>query len=233
MNWNRALDDNNFLRGHRKMKPTLSDEERNRLDKLISETEKRTNTQIVLSVVKRSDSYAELPWIAFALGASIAGLLIFILDLLSNDWVPQVTILAAVAGILTGGAVLALLAVLIPGFAKRFLTAHRAEVEVRQYAESLFLDRELFATGSRTGILLLVSLFERKVVLLPDRGLRNQLTVESMQSVIAAMASFLKRKKICRAFEAGLEKLSGILGTSVPGTGENELPNEIIEEKGV
>ena len=215
------------------MKPPLSDQDRNRLDEFIAETEKRTNTQIVLSVIKRSDAYAELPWIAFALGASIAGLLIFILDLLSNDWIPPITLLTAVASILALGAVFALLTVLIPGFAKGFLTANRAEVEVRQYAESLFLSRELFATSKRTGLLLLVSLFERKVVLLPDKGLHSQLTEAAMQNVIAAMTPSLKHKKLCQAFEAGLERLSDILKTTVPGTGENELPNEIIEEKGV
>jgi putative membrane protein len=209
------------------MKPALSDQERNRLDKRIVETEKRTNTQIVLSVIKRSDTYTELPWIAFALGASLAGLLIFILNLLFDDWVPPITLPTAVASILAFGAVFALLTVLIPGFAKWFLAAHRTEVEVQQYAESLF------ATSKRTGLLLLVSLFERKVVLLPDKGLHSQLTEAAMQSVIAAMTPFLKRKKLCQAFEAGLERLSDIVGTSVPGTGENELPNEIIEEKGV
>ena len=132
------------------MKQTLSDHDRSRLDGLITEAEKRTKTQIVLAVIKRSDTYAELPWKAFALGASIAGLLVVILNLSFYDWYPRVTALIVVAVILAGGAAFALLAVLIPGFAKHFRAAHRTEVEVRQYAESLFLARELFATSSRT-----------------------------------------------------------------------------------
>lgn len=215
------------------MKQTLSDHNRDRLDRLIAETEKRTKTQIVLAVIKRSDTYSELPWKAFALGASIAGLLVFILDLALYDWHSRVMALIVVAGILAGGTTFALLTVLIPGFAKRFLSVHRAETEVRQYAKSLFLDRELFATSRRTGLLLLVSLFERKVVILPDRGLGNLLTVDAMQGVIATMAPFLKRNEVNRAFEAGLERLSHALETAAPGTGENELPDEIIEEKGV
>lgn len=215
------------------MKRTLSDHDRGRLDGLIAETEKRTKTQIVLAVIKRSDTYAELPWKAFALGASIAGLLVFILDLPLYDWYSRVMALIVVAGTLAGGTTFALLTVLVPGFAKRFLSANRAEVEVRQYAESLFLSRELFATSRRTGILLLVSLFERKVVILPDRGLGNQLTKDAMQSVIGAMTPFLKQNEVSRAFEVGLERLSCVLETAAPGTGENELPDEIIEEKGV
>jgi putative membrane protein len=215
------------------MKRTLSDHDRNRLDALIADVEKRTNTQIVLAVIQRSDIYAELPWKAFALGTSFTGLLVFILDLLFYGWFPRVTVPIAVAGILSGGALFVLLTVLIPGFAKRFLSAFRAEVEVRQYAESLFLSRELFATSKRMGILMLVSLFERKVVILPDKGLIDQLTGDSMQSMIAAMTLFLKKREIRKAFEAGLEQLSHTLETNVKGAGENELSDEIIEEKGV
>lgn len=214
------------------MKQTLSDHDRNRLDGLISEVEKRTGTQIVLSVIQRSDSYAELPWKSFALGTSVTGLLVFILDVLSSGWFPGITVLMAVAGVLAGGAILALLSVLIPGFAKLFLSAFRAEVEVRQYAESLFLSHELFTTSKRTGILVLVSLFERKVVILPDSGLRDQLTKDAMQSIIVAMTVLLKRSEIRQAFEAGLEQISHILGTKIRGTGKNELSDDIIEEKG-
>jgi putative membrane protein len=212
---------------------TLSDHDRGWLNELIAETEKYTKTQIVLAVIKRSDAYTELPWKAFALGASIAGLLLFILDLSFYGWYPKVTVLIAVAGTLACGALFALLTVVIPGFAKRFLSTHRAEVEVRQYAESLFLNRELFATSRRTGILLLVSLFERRIVILPDRGVDERFKESDIQSVIAAMTLFLKRKEISRAFEAGLERLSRILKTAGPGTDDSELPDEIIEEKGV
>ena len=215
------------------MTKTLSDHDRGRLDELVAETERNTKTQIVLAVIRRSDTYAELPWKAFALGASIAGLLLLILDLSFHDWYPRVTALIAVTGMLASGALFALLTVLIPGFAKRFLPAYRAEVEVRQYAESLFLTRELFATSRRTGILVLVSLFERRVVILPDKGLDTQLQENDTQSVIATMTPFLKRKAIKQAFEAGLEQLSSILGIAGQDTGEDELPNAIIEEKGV
>ena len=50
------------------MKLILSDQDRGRLDALIAKIEKRTNTQIVLAVIQRSDVYADLPWKAFALG---------------------------------------------------------------------------------------------------------------------------------------------------------------------
>ena len=149
------------------------------------------------------------------------------------DWYPHVTALITVVGILAGGALLALLTVMVPRFAKCFLSDHRAEVEVRQYAKSLFLDRQLFATQKRTGILLLVSLFERRVVILPDKGLDQRLKEDDVRNIIEAMTFSLKRGQIGQAFDAGLDLLSNRLTTAGPDDGNDELPNEIIEEEGV
>jgi putative membrane protein len=213
----------------------LSDNERSRLDQLIADAEKGTNAQIVLAVIKRSDDYAELPWKAFAMSASVAGLFVVILDFILYYWVSYTTVFIDVIIMLSTGALFALVTIFIPRFARIFLSANRAEVEVKQYAESLFLNRELFATSKRTGILLLVSLFERQVILLPDKGLSSRLTTDAMQDIIACMTQPLAHNDLNRALESGLEKLSKALELPTQGTGniENELSDKIIEEKGV
>jgi len=219
------------------MEQILSDHDRIQLDELIVEAEKRTSAQIVLAVVKRCDVYAEAPWKAFALGASIAGFLVFGLTLVCPHWISDAMAFIAVATTLAAGAGLALLTVLVPGFARLFLSAHRAEVEVRQYAESLFLSRELFVTNRRTGILLLVSMFERQVILLPDKGFTTRLTGEATDGVITSMIPLLRRNEIYRALEVGLENLVRILepmaSTTRSGAETTTLSNELIEDKGV
>ncbi len=219
------------------MKPILSDLDRQRLDQRVKETEKRTGAQIVLAVVQRSDAYTEIPWIAFALGASMAGLWVCLRIALSSGWFSQIENLISVGAILGTGAVFALLTVLIPAFARVFLLRHRAETEVRQYAESLFLRRELFATTERTGILLLVSLFERRIVLLPDKGIESRVSENAMKEVIGEMIQLLKRNHLSDALETGLEHLSQCLTSSTftpsIGSRKDELPDQIIEEKGV
>jgi putative membrane protein len=222
------------LRGYNKMDRILSENDRIRLDRLIADAEKRTKAQIVLAAIKRSDSYAELPWKAFASGASIAGLLVFAYDLLLPGWISNTTILISIAATLAAGAVLALLAVMLPGFARLFLSRHRAEVEARQYAESLFLSREKFATKARTGLLLLVSMFERQVVILPDKGIRDRLDADALRNIIALISKPLAQKQVRSALELGLEEFIKILEPCAPaGTPQDELSNEIIEGKGV
>jgi len=216
------------------MKQILTDSDRSLLDKRIAETEKQTRAQIVLASVMRSDSYVEIPWKAFALGASIASLITICLDLFVLGWLTATLILFSVALILAAGAIFALLSVLFPRFATLFLSPQRKETECKQYAESLFLSRELFSTEDRRGILLLVSQFERQVVILPDTGVRNLLSEEVLKEVISNMTFLLKRKELRQAMETGLDGIQTALGSPVPGWDDkNELSDEIIEEEGI
>jgi putative membrane protein len=216
------------------MKQNLSDSDRTTLDRRITETEKLTGAQIVLATVRRSDSYAEIPWIAFAFGASLASLVTVLLDLFVLGWLTETLILFTVPVILFTGALLALLTIVSQGFARLFLSHHRKETETLQYAESLFLSRELFSTEGRRGILLLVSQFERQVVILPDKGVRDLLGKDVLDKLISDMAGQLRRNELGEAMETGLDGLRAALGSPPPGwTGKNELSDEIIEEDGI
>jgi uncharacterized membrane protein len=167
------------------------------------------------------------------LGSSIAGLAIFLTDLIIFRWTTDTTILFAVAAILFTGAALSLLTVIIPGFAGFFISKIRKETETSQYAESLFLSRELFATEGRRGILLLVGLFEKQIVILPDKGVRNILDNDKMEKIIFKMIPFLRTNEVRDALEAGLKGIVESLCPPLPeGSRKDELSNEIIEEEG-
>lgn len=210
------------------MKHTLTHEERSRLDRLVVEAEKRAGAQIVLAVVERSDHYPELPWKAFALGASLGGGAVLAVNLMSPLPSPSLTALLAIVMMLSIGAGLALLCVFVPDFARLFLQTHRADVEARQYADSLFLSREMFAARDRRAVLLMISLFERRIVVLPDTGLSQTLNRTATSAVIREMRVSLRAGQTARALEAGLKKLEEII-TQTECAGA--LPN-VIEEKG-
>lgn len=215
------------------MKHILSEQQRIQLDQRIVEVEKKTGVQIVLAVIERSDAYAELPWKAFALGSSLAGLGAVLLNLLQPEWHSNLTVLLVVVATLATGAACALLCIALPSFARLFLAAHRAKVEARQYAESLFLSREVFATRGRTGLLLLLSMFEQRVVLLPDSGLRKRLSREAQQAIVDSITTSLVTGSVSAALANGLRGLEQILAATATGAArENELPNAIIEEEG-
>jgi putative membrane protein len=214
------------------MKHILSERDKKILDKCISDAEAKSGTQIVLATVHRSDSYSEIPWKAFALGVSVTSLAVFLLDIFSPQWITGRTLLISVVSIIGMGALFSLLTLVLPVFARLFLSASRIKSETVQYAEALFLSHELFATEKRRGLLLLVSIFEREVVILPDTGLRERLTKGEMKGIISGMTPFLRSNDVRKALETGLEALVVSLSPSTgKGIGKNELSNEIIEEE--
>ena len=213
------------------MKQTLSEAERAQLDRSISAAEHHSGAQIVVAVIGRSDNYPEIPWLAFVLGVSLASLAVFGLSGRSN------ALLIAVATILAAGGTSALLTIVLPGFARIFLTAQRAEAEIRQYAQALFLERELFATRRRRTVLLLVSLFEQQAVLLTDKGLRDVLSGESERTISDGIQRTLSSGQLVTALETALQQLAAVLEASatiaVDTDGADELANQVIEERGV
>lgn len=215
------------------MRQALNEQERLHLDRRTAETEKRTGAQIVLAVIERCDTYPELPWKAFALAAAVAGLSVTAANLFRPGWASGTAVLLSVATTLAAGSAAALFCVFFPKFGRLFLDAHRAEAEVRQYAESLFLSRGLFATRGRTGVLVLVGLFERRVVVIPDTGLSERLKPDFLQGIVSQMATALSSGMVAAALEGGLAGIEQVLSASAPAApGENELPDEVVEEKG-
>lgn len=215
------------------MKSALNDEEKKALDRHIAEAEKRTSAQIVLAVVGRSDAYPDLPWKAFALGSSLAALAAFLAALLQPPISAVGATLLTLVLILAAGAGMALLCIFAPAISRLFLSLHRAEAETRQYAQALFLSRQLFATPERRAVLLLVSLFERRIVVLPDIGLAGRLHADATKGMIDGLRPFLKTGRLAQALEAGLDRLETLIrAEGTPPSPGGGLSNAIIEEQG-
>jgi putative membrane protein len=211
----------------------LSAGESDALDRLIARVEARTGVQVVAAVVPRSDSYLELPWKAFALGAALAASAVAFFDMRAGQWATSATGLVHAVAVLGPAAACALLAVFVPAFARLFLRETRSHVEVKQYAQSLFLTRELFRTRRRTAILVLVSWFERRIEILPDSGLHDRVAPAEWRQVIDAMTPHLRESRPVHALEAGISAVERLLvskGFRPDPDGANELPDRPIEE---
>ena len=213
----------------------LTADEAAQLEALVVRLEAGTGVQIVPAIVGRADSYPEVPWTAFALGASLTSLGLVLADRMRPDWVMASTAAMHAMAVLGAGGVCALLAAFVPAVARVLLHGRRTDVEVRQYAESLFLRRGLFATRARTGVLVLVSLFERRIEIIADSGFAGRVDAADWHGVIARMTPHLRGH---RPFEALREALTAVEALLVAKqfrggiTSDNELPNAAIEESG-
>jgi putative membrane protein len=212
----------------------LSDAESQAIHTQIGQLESRTGVQVMTAVVGKSDTYAELPWKAFALGAALSGFALVVAAALRPQWITAYSVLVCVTTVLGIAAASALLAVFVPPFARLFLSPARRDLEVRQYAQSLFLAREVFRTEGRNGVLILISLFERTTQILPDTGLHPRLGDADWDRVVARMTPLLRDSRPSRALEEGLAALESLLLEKgfQPGDGRNELPDRPVEERG-
>lgn len=223
-----AADNNGLMR--------LTDIDKQRIDAAVKAVEARTGAEIATAVVARSDHYPEIPWKAFALGVSLVALTRVLLAVYAPRWGP--TLLSDLTAILGGGALLALLAIRIKSVGRLFVQHLRAETEVRQHAEVLMLRHEMFATGERNAVLILVSLFERQVVILPDRGVARSLAPRDLQRVIGAMVPLLRAGGACDALCLGVDEIGKLLPArdstrdAKPAGRASPLPDAVIEDDG-
>jgi putative membrane protein len=151
-----------------KIKALLRPEGLKRIEEAVARAEAGTCGQIATYIAWQSDSYPEASWKGAAFGAAAACLALFLADWTHPLWQPLGGLLAAV---LAGCALGAAAARFVPALRRRLAGSHRLTAMVHRRAEEVFLHRELFKTERRTGILIFVSLFERRAVVVADSGI--------------------------------------------------------------
>ncbi len=203
----------------------LDEADRERLERRATLVEARTGAQVVVCVTPRSDAYPEVPWKAFSLGVAAAAPAAVWLAASGE----KASVIPPLVAILAAGLVLALAAIFIPSIGRLLVGNERADREVRQQAGGFFLERELFRTRERDGILLLASLYERRLVLLADARVRATLGPEELARPMGAAIPLLSRGRTAEGLLAALEELEAVLlARGFAGGGTDEIAEELI-----
>jgi uncharacterized membrane protein len=213
----------------------LTPQEGDAVEARIARVEARTGVEVVAAVVGSSDGYPEIVWKAFALGIATAALVVVALDLVRPDWAGEYATWFNVVPVLAAGAVSALLAIAVPEYARLFVNRPRAAAEVRQFAQAMFLERQLFRTRSRNGVLVLASLFERHVEIVADIGFDGRVDAVQWRSVVDTMTPALAAGRPADAFVRALERIEELLadkGFARDPSGGDDLANRPIETQG-
>lgn len=219
--------------------------EREALRLAVADLERRTTAEIVPFVVARSDRYANADWKGAALGALGGGLAAAALHRALGLWGLDPVLWIALPP--AAGAALGWLAARLPILARALVGRARIDEQVRHRAEEAFLAENLAATASREGLLLFVSLFERRVLVLPDFGLRARIPAAAWDGVAAGIAGKLESHGPAAALAAGVELVGEVLraaGLTIDSAadstsnmapvsaGSNELADELrLEER--
>jgi putative membrane protein len=210
----------------------LSEQDKERLAARVAVLEAKTGVQLVTALAARCDSYPEAPWKAFALGAAAAAMLAAAFSPLGRDWEPVQSAIFNAVAILGSGFILALLTVFLAPLARLFTDRSRRSMEVGQHARSMFFDRGLGRTRGRIGILLLVSLFERQVVLLADDGFEGRIADADWRELTQRVALLLRHDGAAGALHAALDGMEALLlARGFRGDGSaNELPDAVVTQ---
>ncbi len=212
----------------------LTEQDRQEINDLARHFEETTGAQAIAAIVGKADDYPDIPWKAFALGAAMAAMAVVADEFIRPDWASIHTPLRDVTAILVAGVLCCVAAMAIPGFGRLFLNRARARGEVRQHAQGIFLQREMFATAERVGILMLVARFERRIVILPDSGIARHVSRRELDDIIAVMAPHLAAERPVEAFRAGFDALAALLKQKDinPARHGNELADGAVVEGG-
>ncbi|MGW8187193.1 MAG: TPM domain-containing protein [Desulfobacterales bacterium] len=111
---------------------------------------------------------------------------------------------------------------------RRFISIKEIEAEVKEAAITAFFKEELYRTRDATGVLVLISVFERWVCVLADRGIDEKLTPDVWQGVVASIVAGIRKQRQADAICDGIGKIGQILAAHFP-----IKPNDTDELKGV
>jgi len=202
----------------------FSGEEKSRIEAAVRAAERRTSGEIVPMLVDASYDYprAEIVGggsfaigtallLAWAFGASSEWVFlpIFLLLYLPCKWLVRFT----------------------PGI-KRLLI-HPAEItaEVEEKALVSFVEHGLHHTRDETGILILISLFERRVHVLADRGINAQVPAGTWDEIVATVTTGIRQGRTCDALCTAIGRCGELLEGHFPRKADDtdELPNLIVQ----
>jgi len=183
--------------------------------------EAQTSAELVVAVRRRSGDYRAA---AYHFGFGVSALVVLYLLV-----TPDVFSVGAIAldGVLGFGLGL-LLAYNIGGLLRALARQKALDKSVTDAAKVAFFELGISRPSGRNGVLVFVSTFERRCVVLPDLGVDCAALGPAWVTSCAALSSAVKRRDLS-AFEQALAGLGPILGGLMPRSADdvNELADEV------
>lgn len=216
----------------------LSEEDRKRVADAVAAAESQTGGEIATAIIPESDDYAfrEL------LFGVVAGILAFLVLLsvsvplgrflersfwIYGPW--MLTLVTGMAAMIIGAA--AYFLAQIPAV-DRLVVPRRDRIDaVRHRAMRHFVESGIAETVDRTGILLFVSLLERRVELVADKGINEKVATDTWDRIVSALVRGIKENRTAEALAEAVEACGTVLAEHVPRRKDdkNELDDGTAE----
>jgi putative membrane protein len=201
-------------------------EEQERIQQAVMAAEKKTSGEIVPMLVSASGHYAEVELSGLVIGLVVGTLAAFIWH---DPWGSvQTYLLWPVVGAVLGLAVCS-----VPSLKSHLIAKQRITDAVHSRSLAAFTGHGLHYTKAHTGILILASLLERRVVVLADKGINERVSAGTWDEVVQILTAGLKSGNACEAFCKAIERCGEILAQHFPRPpdDQDELANKLVTER--
>jgi putative membrane protein len=201
----------------------FTDSEKLRIRESVRAVEKGTSGEIATMVVDQSDGYLEAEVLGGILLSGLVALIISIAVQHVTIWtfVPIVCVLYFPSR---------LLFMRFPRLKIPFVNKKRMMHAVRERALRAFYEKGLYRTRDENGILIFISILERKVWILGDRGVNVKIPPETWQAHANEISQGIREGRPCDALCKVIESCGRVLEEHFPRKEDdtNELPDELI-----
>jgi putative membrane protein len=202
----------------------LTSDQQTAIRAAVSKAEAHTSGEIVPLLVAQSDDYREA---AVQAAAVIAAALALALALVIHD--TSVWFFLPAAFVLYFPALIAVRR--LPRLKLAFTPAARVNEAVRRRAMRAFYENGLQRTRDENGVLIFISLLERKVWILGDRGINAVIPPERWIALASTLTSGIRQGQLTGALVGIIAEMGDILRQHFPVQSDdaNELP-DLLEE---
>jgi putative membrane protein len=203
----------------------LTNEDRKAIEGAIQRAESQTSGEIVFAVAEASAHYHEASLHGALMGMAATTALYLVLPLSHT-----------ITGLLWTELIsLAILFVILPRLPwRRWLIPNREmDARVQEAAFMQFYSSGLYRTRESNGVEIFLSVFERRVVVIGDRGIHEKMGNPHWNEVRDMIIRGIKEGKAREGICAAIELCGSALGKHFPHQPDdvNELPDQVIDRK--
>ena len=203
----------------------FSEADKEKVTNAVKEVEKVTSGEIVPMVVSSSYHYP----VSNILGAFIMGIIIALATVFitRNEYLWQFLAVFMLAFVITHEIIKRILPL-----KRLFISRKEINEEVEEAAITSFYKKGLSNTRDKTGVLIFISVFERRVWVLADSGINEKVAPDTWESVVKIIIDGIKKNEQGDAVAKAVAVVGDILKDHFPVRPDDvdELDNLIIED---
>ncbi len=205
------------------MKDIISREDIKLIESRIQEFEEKTGCELLLVVVKASDSYPGASWRFGVLSALVFSFIFSLYFEFHHAYWWPLFIFGIILLMLWSGN--------LP-FAKRLaLQDEEVDVETKQKAIECFHQLGTSKVSHKVTAMIFISVLEKQIIVLVDEFLKSRLSQEELDDLVAIMKANFKGNQMAQGFNQSIESLEAKIlkdfGGKVSKVNPAELSNQI------